>query len=96
MQDAEIDTSAERTRAIREVTDLIIDAVHLHHLKPEQIDPDQPLTQGGLNLDSVDILEIVVAFEQKYKVKIQDGETGRQAFRSISSIADFLASQKKS
>ena len=43
-----------------EIRNLIIDAVGLHHLKPEDFKSDTSFLQGGLALDSVDILEIVV------------------------------------
>lgn len=73
-----------------EITALIVDAVNLHHLSADQIRPEMPLTQGGLNLDSVDILEIVVAVEQKYKVKVKDADVGKKYFVSIATIAEFV------
>ncbi len=79
-----------------DITALIIDAVNLHHLSPDQIQPQTPLTQGGLNLDSVDILEIVVAVEQKYKIKVKDAEVGKKYFTSIATIADFVQSHRGS
>jgi acyl carrier protein len=38
----------------------------------------------------VDILEIVVAIEHKYKVKVKDADVGRKYFTSIGGIADFI------
>ena len=44
-----------------------------------------------LGLDSVDVLEIVVAIEKKYAVRVKDAEARQKVFRTIGSIADFVA-----
>lgn len=75
---------------VNEITNLIIEAVNLHHLNRSLIKADTPLGHEGLNLDSVDILEIVVTVEQRFKIKINDAELGRQVFKSVGSIADFV------
>lgn len=83
----------ERDQVVNTVTDTIIDAVRLHHLDRNQITSETVLTQGGLNLDSIDILEVVVAIEHKFGVKIASPEVGKKYFQSIGSIADFLMTQ---
>jgi acyl carrier protein len=75
---------------ISDIKALIIEAVGLHHLKPETLDAAAPLTRGGLNLDSVDILEIVVCVEKKYQVKVDSAEAGQKHFATIDGIADFV------
>lgn len=77
-----------------EIRNLIIDAVGLHHLKPEDFKTDTSLLQGGLGLDSVDILEIVVVIEQHYGIKVSSPEMGAEYFRNIRSIADLIKLQK--
>ena len=75
-----------------EVKNLIIDAVNLQHLKPESIENDASLYQDGLGLDSVDILEIIVAIENEYGIKVPNAESGKKAFQTISTIVDFIVS----
>jgi acyl carrier protein len=75
---------------VNEVKNLIITSVNLHHLDPQAIDADTSLREGGLELDSVDILEVVVAVEQTFGVKINDAEVGKKFFRTIGTIADFV------
>lgn len=84
----------KRQALFTEVRDLIIRAVNLHHLDPNTVKPETPLIGGGLNLDSVDILEVVVSIEQKYKVKVGDAEVGRKYFGNIDGIVDFLLSKR--
>lgn len=77
-----------------EVVDLILDSVNLRHKDKNQIHASTALVGEGLGLDSLDILEIVVAVEKKYGVRVQGAEEGKEIFRSIGSLTDFI--QKKS
>ena len=60
-----------------------------------QIDeiPDDCLLFGvGLGLDSVDALEIVVAVEGEFEIRVEDGDM--QEIRSVNSIVDLIMSRK--
>lgn len=81
----------DREKLSLEIKNLIIDAVNLQHLTPESIENDASLYQGGLGLDSVDILEIIVAIENQYGVKVPNAESGKEAFQSIATIVDFVS-----
>jgi len=83
----------DRERLVSELADLIISSVNLRSRKKEEITEDTPLMADGLALDSLDILEIVVSLEQKYKVKIAGPEQGQTVFRTVGTIADFVQSQ---
>jgi acyl carrier protein len=55
---------------------------------PDQIGDDQPLFgPGGLGLDSVDALQLVVALEKNYGLKIPDPELARTILKDVNSIA---------
>ena len=57
-------------------------------IKPEQIGEDTPLFgAGGLGLDSVDALQLVVALEKQYGLKISDTEVARQTLQTVNSIS---------
>jgi len=75
---------------IKEISSLIVTSVNLHHIDASTLTAETPLTQGGLGLDSVDILEVVVAIEQHFHVRIKNAEMGRKYFSSIGSIAEFV------
>jgi acyl carrier protein len=47
---------------------------------------------GSLGLDSVDALQLVVALDKNYGLKIQDPEAARKILQSVSSIASAVAS----
>jgi len=62
-------------------------------ISPEEIGDDQPLFgAGGLGLDSVDALQLVVALEKNFGLKIPDAELARKILHSVNAIAEATAS----
>jgi len=68
----------------------IIAALKLSDVKPEDIDAGAPLVGGGLGLDSIDTLELIVLLEKEYGVTIPDVNVGRQVFSSVQSLASYI------
>lgn len=50
----------------------------------------------GLALDSIDALELAVAIEKNFGVATPSAEVARNAFVSVSTIADYISTQKPS
>ena len=73
-----------------ELKALLIRKLGLRDVSPAAISDDEPLVRGPLALDSIDILELALAVEERYGVKIADAEIGQQAFRSIAALASFI------
>ena len=69
---------------------LIVESLHLEGTSPEAIDDEAPLFGAGLGLDSVDALELVVALEKAYRVRINSHEIGKEAFASVAALAAFI------
>ncbi len=76
-----------------EIKDLIISALNLDEVTPGDIDSDADLFgTGGLSLDSIDALEIGVALQKKYGIKINQEEKDLNAqFKSVRTLANFVA-----
>jgi acyl carrier protein len=79
-----------------ELKRFIISTLALEDLMPEDIESDMPLFGEGLGLDSVDALELGVALQKNYQVRIDpsDQET-RKHFASVSSLAAFVARERE-
>ena len=78
-----------------ELKQLVIDALDLEDISVEDIDSKEPLFVDGLGLDSIDALELGVAIQKKYKVKIDsNNEETRNHFASISNLAAFIAANQ--
>lgn len=78
----------------RAIKQLIIDTLQMDHLTPEGIDSDAQLFGGGLDLDSVDALEIAVEIERAFGVRIPDSAESRSVFRSVTSLAEYVSAHR--
>jgi len=57
-------------------------------ISAEAIDDDRPLFgPGGLGLDSVDALQLVVALDKKYGLKISDAEAAKGILQNVNTVA---------
>jgi acyl carrier protein len=74
----------------------IIESLNLQDISPEQIDDNAPLFGSGLDLDSIDALELVMMLEKHYGIVVKDIEEGRPAFQSVRSLANFIEAKKSS
>ncbi len=62
----------------------------------EEIADDLPLFgAGGLGLDSIDALELVVSLEKKFGVCVKNSETARQALTTVNSIHDYVVAHRQ-
>jgi len=74
-----------------EIKELIIEALALEDIGPAEIDTAAALFVEGLGLDSIDALELAMALEERYGVKIgDDPETNQQIFGSVRNLAAFV------
>ena len=81
---------ADAAQLRMDLKELLVTRLRLHGVSPESIGDEDPLVQGPLGLDSIDILEIALAVEEVYGLKITDEQLGQAAFRSISALAEFV------
>jgi len=78
-----------------EIKELIVDALALEDIKPEEIETEAPLFGEGLGLDSIDALELAMALEERYGVTIEDDpEQNQRIFASVNSLADFVRARR--
>ena len=78
---------------IARLKELIVEGLRLEDVVPESIDSDAPLFGAPLGLDSIDALELVVMVEKHFDIRITEMETGRKAFQSVKSLAEFIQSK---
>jgi len=76
----------------RELKQLIITACN-KEAAPDDVADDAPLIgpTSVLELDSLDVLQINVALQQRFGVRIDDGKHARRVMKSINTLADFVA-----
>ena len=80
---------------VRDIKLLIIDALGLEDISPEDIGDEQTLFGEGLGLDSVDALELGLAIQKKYGIKIDaDAKDTRNHFSNVASLAAFVMAKQ--
>jgi acyl carrier protein len=85
----------EKETLIEDLKALIVKSLKLEDVLPSDIDPAAPLFGSGLGLDSIDALELVVALEKTYGIRIPDEDVGKEAFASLSALAGYVIKNKK-
>lgn len=78
----------------RQLAELVVDSLKLEGVEPAQLDVNAPLFADGLGLDSLDLLELSLAIQQRYSVKLKADDPGNdRIFSSLQSLADHINSE---
>lgn len=79
----------------QELAHLIVESLNLDGISADEIDPEARLfgDAPGLGLDSLDMLEMSMAVEQKYGVKLRsDDPDNVKIFSSLRSLSQHIQS----
>lgn len=85
----------ERQRLLDEVRRILVDDLKIDQHR-EHIDPDAPLFGTGLALDSVDAMELVVAVESRFGLRLDDSMGQPHFFRTVNSVVDVVLARRGS
>lgn len=70
---------------------VIIKDLALEDISVDSINDDSPIFgEGGLGLDSLDAVELVVIIQKNFGVPIKDMAKGREVFQSINTLAEYI------
>lgn len=90
-------TMPQQTDAERELAQLLVESLNLEGVAPESIDPEAPLFNEGLGLDSIDALELSLAIGKRYGVQLRaEGEDNRRIFGSLRALSAYVQSHRTS
>lgn len=78
----------------QELKQLIVDALQLEDVTPDAIGDADPLFGGGLELDSIDALELATAIARTYDVQITADPETREAFHSVNHLAAYITKHR--
>lgn len=77
-----------------EVAALIVEALNLE-IAPGEIDPDAALVGDGLDLDSIDVLEMALVISKQYGVQLKAGEEDNvRIFASLRALTEHIATHR--
>ncbi len=80
---------------IKQLKEEIIDVLNLEEVTPADIDENAPLFGDGLGLDSIDALELIVLMEKNYGIRLTDPAQGKEIFKSVAVMADYISKNRK-
>jgi len=76
--------------------EVLIKYLNLEDMVPNDIDDDDALFgEDGLGLDSVDSIELVLAIEKEYGVRITDSKLYETIFASVQNLLNYINENKK-
>ena len=78
----------------RELKDLMISELNLAGKQPADIDDAVPLFGAGLGLDSLDALQLAMVVEERFGVKIPEGQAARAIFASVNALSAHIEAVK--
>ena len=79
----------------QELKEMIIEVLDLEDITPADINAEEPLFVDGLGLDSIDALELGVALQKRYGVKIDaENEQTKTYFSSVKKLAKFVTENR--
>ena len=81
-------------QVILELKQQIIEVLNLEGMIPEDMDENMPLFGEGLGFDSIDALELIVLLEKNYGIKLKDPTQGKEVFKSVRVMAEFIQANR--
>jgi len=73
----------------------IVEELQLEDVTANELADETPFFDGGLGLDSVDLLVLVAFIDRDYGVEIFSRELGEKVFITISTLAEYVARNRK-
>jgi len=74
----------------RRIKELMVERLRLDGISPDEIEDDKGFEWIGL--DSVDALELVVALEKEFSIKVKNEDLRKEVFQSVNTLAAMIGS----
>jgi acyl carrier protein len=78
----------------QQLKELMVTELNLEGKTPADIDDAAPLFGAGLGLDSLDALQLAMSVEERFGVRIPEGDEARPIFASVNSLVDHIVRAK--
>ena len=84
-------TGAAARPFVHEIKTMLVEELDLPGRSADDIDETAPLFGEGLGLDSLDALQIAMAIEDRFGVRVPEGKAARPIFANVLALAAFVA-----
>jgi acyl carrier protein len=72
---------------------IILKSLRITDLTPEDLRDDQPLIGGELEIDSIDILQLVLEIERHFGIKLVQANFNQKHLESVNALAAIIESK---
>ncbi len=77
-------------KLLNELKIKIVEILNLIDVRPDDIKEDAQLVGGDLEIDSIDVLELVIMIEKDYGIKIDNRDLGVKIFATLGTLAGYI------
>jgi acyl carrier protein len=82
----------KKQEIITKLKDLIVYELDIN-VKREELSDDSPLLEGGIGLDSISIVNLIVLIEKNFNIRFQDEEITMDLFSDLNTLSSFIESK---
>jgi acyl carrier protein len=82
----------KKQEIITKLKDLIVYELDIN-IKREELSDDSPLLEGGIGLDSISIVNLIVLIEKNFNIRFQDEEITMDLFSDLNTLSSFIESK---
>jgi acyl carrier protein len=79
----------------RQLKEIVIRGLRIPDRSPSELPDDQPLLGGDIEIDSIDVLQLVLDIERQFGIKLVGGKFDRDAWRTIDTLAAAVEAKLK-
>jgi acyl carrier protein len=72
---------------------IILNSLRITDLTPADLRDDQPLLGGELEIDSIDVLQLVLEIERHFKIKLVEGNFNQKNLETVNALAAAIESK---
>ncbi len=80
----------KKTKLAHKLKCMIIERLQLEDITPADVSDNDPIFDGGLGLDSLDALDLVLLLEKEFNVKIKDPQQAKEILSTIDTLAEYI------
>lgn len=78
------------TNTVQELKEIVIEGLRIKDRTAAEMPDDQPLMGGDIEIDSIDVLQLILEIERRYEIKLVEGEFDQGAWKTVASLAKVV------
>ena len=72
---------------IKQIKQIVVEGLRITDHTPTELADDQSLLGGDIEIDSIDVLQLILEIERRFGIKLVEGEFDRDSWSTIATLA---------